>query len=308
MTLYLDVIWLLNFFIDFLLLQLTAFVLKRTVTKRRLFVGALVASVFIFFLFTPFSSLMYHPLMKFAYSVVIVWIVFGFKRFYAFVQVLFMFYFVTFMVGGGMFALHYFMQGSGTILNGIASHTTPYGDVFSWSFVMIGFPCMWFFSKQRIGHIKAKKVRYDQMVVVEIDVGDEKIKTKGFIDSGNHLHDPITKTPVMILQMDSFKDRFPKQLLEYAKDPTGLFSDEDSLPVEWQQRIRLIPYRGVGKRNDFLLAFKPDSVKLTQNQDVYVCHKVFVGLNEGRLSGEDEYKVIVHPKLLTGKTSAQPAS
>ncbi|HET7580649.1 MAG TPA: sigma-E processing peptidase SpoIIGA, partial [Bacillales bacterium] len=111
MTLYLDVIWLLNFCIDLLLLQLTAFVLKRNVGKRRLITGALVASVFIFFLFTPFSGVMYNPLVKFAYSIVIVLVVFGYKRFSAFAQGLFMFYFVTFMIGGGMFALHYFMQG-----------------------------------------------------------------------------------------------------------------------------------------------------------------------------------------------------
>lgn len=308
MTLYLDVIWLLNFCIDLLLLKLTAYVLKRTVSKKRLLIGAFVGSVFIFFLFTSISGIMYNPFMKFGYSIVIVLTVFGFKRFSAFVQELFMFYFVTFMIGGGMFALHYFMQGSGTILNGIATHTTPYGDAFSWGFVLIGFPCMWFFSRQRIGQIKAKKIRYDQVVSVEIQVGASNIEAKGFIDSGNHLHDPITKTPVMILQLASFHQHFPELLIERAKEPEAFFGDDRELPSEWENRIRLIPYRSVGAGHHFLLAFKPDSVKITQDQDVYVCKKVFVGLNEERLSGEDEFNCIVHPKLLAGKTSEQPAS
>ncbi|HET7577833.1 MAG TPA: sigma-E processing peptidase SpoIIGA [Bacillales bacterium] len=307
MTLYLDVIWLLNFCIDLLLLQLTAFVLKRNVGKRRLITGALVASVFIFFLFTPFSGVMYNPLVKFAYSVVIVLVVFGYKRFSAFAQVLFMFYFVTFMIGGGMFALHYFMQGSGTILNGIASRATPFGDVFSWAFVLIGFPCMWIFSRQRIYQIKAKKIRYDQVVAVEIEVGDKTIGARGFIDSGNHLHDPITKTPVMILQLAAYREYFPELLIRRAEEPEALFAEEESLPEEWEHRIRLIPFRGVGKGHDFLLAFKPDSVTIKQKDETYVCKKVFVGLNEESLSAEDEFTCIVHPKLLSGN-SVQSAS
>lgn len=308
MTLYLDVIWLLNFCIDLLLLQLTGFILKRSVSKRRLISGALIASAFIFFLFTPISGVMYHPLAKLAYSIVIVLTVFGYKRFRAFVQVLFMFYFVTFMIGGGMFALHYFMQGSGTILNGIARHATPFGDVFSWAFVLIGFPCLWFFSKQRIGNIKAKKIRYDQVAAVEIEVDNMRIEAKGFIDSGNHLHDPITKTPVMILQLESFREYFPELLVQRAKEPEALFEGGKEMPPEWENRIRLIPYRGVGHRNSFLLAFKPDSVKIQQGEEIYVCKKVFVGLNEDRLSAEEEFNAIVHPKLVTGKASAQPAS
>jgi stage II sporulation protein GA (sporulation sigma-E factor processing peptidase) len=308
LTLYLDVIWLLNLFIDLLLLQLTAFILKRDVTKRRLIAGALIASVFIFFLFTPAAGVMYHPLFKLAYSIVIVLAVFGYGRFYAFVQVLFMFYFVSFMIGGGMFALHYFMQGSGTILSGIASQATPFGDVFSWAFVVIGFPCFWFFSRQRIRQIKAKKIRYDQVVSVEIEVEKARIEAKGFIDSGNHLHDPITKTPVMILELEQFRESFPAELIRRAKEPEALFEEERGLPFEWETRIRLIPYRGVGAKHNFLLAFKPDAVKITQNREVYECKKVFVGLNDDRLSGEGEFNCIVHPKLLAGKASEQPAS
>lgn len=307
MTLYLDVIWLLNFCIDLLLLQLTAFVLKRSVSIWRVATGAFIGSVFIFFLFTPISGFMYNPFVKLAYSMIITLSVFGFKRFYPFVQVLFMFYFVTFVIGGGMFALHYFMQGGGTILNGIASHATPYGDVFSWVFVLIGFPCLWFFSWQRVQHIKTKKIRYEQVVSVDIEVENVRIQAKGFIDSGNHLHDPITKTPVMILDLQAFGEQFPQALVQKAREPESFFEDTETLPLEWEARIRLVPFRGVGRGHDFLLALKPDRVKIKQDQEIYDCKKVFIGLNAQSLSAEGEFTCIVHPKLLTGKRE-QPAS
>lgn len=307
LTLYLDVIWLLNFCIDLLLLQLTAFILKRRVRIWRLVAGALIGSVFIFFLFTPLSGVMYHPLVKLGYSVLITFSVFGYKRFYPFVQVLFMFYFVTFAIGGGMFALHYFMQGGGTILSGIASHTTPYGDVFSWTFVLVGFACLWFFSRQRVQHIKAKKIHYEQRVVVEIDVENVHIQALGFIDSGNHLHDPITQTPVMILDLQAFAEKFPPTLVQKARQPESFFEGSEALVPEWEARVRLIPFRGVGRGQNFLLALKPDRVKIKQGEDVYHCKKVFIALNEQSLSAEGEFTCIVHPKLLANQKE-QPAS
>ncbi|HET7628781.1 MAG TPA: sigma-E processing peptidase SpoIIGA [Bacillales bacterium] len=308
MTVYLDVVWLLNFLIDLLLLILTAHVLRRDVGKLRMLAGAFIASVFIFFLFSPYTAFLYAPVPKFFYSVFIVWTVFGYQRFYAFVQVVFMFYFITFVIGGGMFAFHYFMQGSSTILNTVLSHATPFGDVFSWAFVLIGFPCFWWFSKKRVDAIRVKKIHYDQMVSVEICVGDARIEAKGLIDSGNRLHDPLTQTPVMILQLDSFENEFPDALIRRARNPEAMFDDSETLPEQWQSRIRLIPYRGIGKNRDFLLAFKPDHVKLKQQNEEIVCKKVFVGLNEGTLSSEGGFNAIVHPKMMAANAKAQPAS
>lgn len=308
MTLYLDVVWLLNFCIDLLLLQLTAFILKRNVSKWRLVGGALLASVFILFLFTPAAGFLYHPIGKFAYSVVVVLTVFGYGRLYSFIQVVFMFYFVTFMIGGGMFAFHYFMLGSDALLNGILARATPYGDVFGWGFVLIGFPCLWFFSRQRVRHIKEKKIRYDEFVHVRIHVNDTTVTAKGLVDSGNHLHDPITRTPVMIVETDALQGSLPAVLLERAQEPEVLFSKERACPDGWEHRIRLVPFRGLGRERDFLLAFKPDAVTIIRKDEVYVCKKVFVGLDVNRLSAEDEFNAIVHPKLLTGDASEQPAS
>jgi stage II sporulation protein GA (sporulation sigma-E factor processing peptidase) len=308
LTLYLDIIWLLNFCIDLLLLMLTALILKRETNKWRLIAGAFLGSVFIVFLFTPLSGMMYDPLGKFLYSVIIVLTVFGFRRFYHFVQVLFMFYCVTFMIGGGMFALHYFMKTDNVLLNEMTSNVTPFGDPVSWGFVLIGFPVFWFFSKQRIKQVEAKKIRYDRIASVDIQVEGLCLNGKGLIDSGNQLHDPLTKTPVMIIELRAFSGDLPRELFERAQQPDVFQDDGADLPSEWENRIRLIPYRGVGNQNDFLLAFKPDSVRIELKNEVYKCKKVFVGLNTGNLSGESEFNCIVHPKMLAGDPSKQSAS
>ena len=55
MKIYLDVIWLLNFCFDSLLLLLTAFILKRQVKKRRVAAGGFIGSVIVLLMFTPVS-------------------------------------------------------------------------------------------------------------------------------------------------------------------------------------------------------------------------------------------------------------
>ena len=56
MTIYIDLVFFLNFFFDFVLLLTVNNTLKRNVKMKRLFLGAFVGSITIFFLFLPISS------------------------------------------------------------------------------------------------------------------------------------------------------------------------------------------------------------------------------------------------------------
>ncbi len=109
MTIYLDLIWLLNLFIDYLLIALTYLLLKRPFQHLRMILAAVFASFIVFLLFTPFSFIVYEPLFKVVYSIFIVLIGFGYKRLRYFFQVLCMFYFVAFMTGGDY--LHFISFG-----------------------------------------------------------------------------------------------------------------------------------------------------------------------------------------------------
>ncbi|MBU8907101.1 sigma-E processing peptidase SpoIIGA [Desertibacillus haloalkaliphilus] len=300
MTVYLDVIWFLNVCIDLLLLYLTATVLKRSISKWRLLISSLFASSIVFLLFTPLSFLFYQPWMKILFSMSIVLMAFGFKRLSYFLENLFMFYFVTFAIGGGMFAIHYFLQSDAAILNGLVITTsTGFGSPISWLFVLIAFPCVWYFSKRRVTAIKVKKVRYDQLTEVEITIGDIFIETRGLIDSGNQLQDPISKAPVMILDMTKLSGYFPASFIENIAQVDQLGNqtmDEESQELE--HRMRIIPYRGVGQQNQFLMALKPDYVKVKEKGEEHLIKKVLLGLNHTPLSSEDEYQCILHPKMM----------
>ena len=298
MTIYLDVIWLLNFFFDAFLLLLTSIILKIKVKKWRLFLGAFIGSLIVLFYFTPYQTITTHPVLKLLYSILIVYSAFGFLKFRYFIKNLITFYFITFMIGGGMLGLHYFFQTDIAFINGmVASRSTGFGDPVSWLTVLVGFPLVWYFSKHNIEEIEMKKIHYEQLVDVQIKIDDTILNVKGLIDSGNQLYDPITQTPVMILDIQKAATCFPEAIINQSKNLEMLeFGTTDP---KWANRIRIIPYRGVGQDHQFLLAIRPDQVVIFTKEEQINVKKVFIGVSHTILSSIGEYDCIIHPKMLT---------
>ncbi|MDR4996747.1 sigma-E processing peptidase SpoIIGA [Bacillus altitudinis] len=303
MVIYLDVIWLLNFCFDLLLLLLTAFILKRQVKKRRYMLGALIGSSIVLLLFTPFTMVVSHPLGKLLFSVFIVLATFGFQRFRSFFQNLFAFYFVTFLMGGGMIGVHSFLQTNTVIQDGLLiSQNYGFGDPISWLFILTGFPAIWLFSKKRLGEVGTKKRQYDEQVLVELHIHGETIRLKGLVDSGNQLYDPMTKTPVMIVQVDHLTAICGEPFIELMKQfhPVEVMQKiDDQFPL--LDRLRLVPYRAVGHDHGFLLCLKPDTVFIYSKTHMIQPARCFVGLSLSGLSADQKFQSIIHPDMLDGK-------
>ncbi|KKI93731.1 peptidase [Bacillus sp. SA1-12] len=305
MSIYLDVIWFLNFSFDLFLLLLTAIALKRKIYKLRILLAAFLGSSIVLMMFSPLAFMATHPIGKMIISMMMVIIAFGFYRFRYFFQSLLTFYFVTFMVGGGMIGAHYFLQAEMKYLDGLLmTNSSGFGHPISWLFVLIGFPIMWIFSRNRLEGLEAKKIHFDQMVTVTISVDSTQFTLSGLVDSGNQLYDPITRSPVMVIDTMKAKEYIPAQLVYQAlqQDVMRSLSESGDESHPWEHRVRIIPYRVVGSENQFLLGFKPDEVWIeTKNEKIKV-HKTIVGLNRTTLSSENEYECIVHPKMLQGQS------
>ncbi|NEU29455.1 sigma-E processing peptidase SpoIIGA [bacterium LRH843] len=307
MTIYADVIWFLNLCIDYLLLALTAIVLKRPFNHVRMIIGALFASLIVFFLFTPFASLFYQPLMKGLYSAVIVFIAFGYKRMSYFLQGLLMFYFVTMMTGGGLFALHFFWKTEVDLLQGMTATSKGYfGSGISWIVVIIGFPLVFWFAKKRFETIEWKKVQYDQLVDIDISIAGYTFRTRGLIDSGNQLTDPLTKKPVMIIEASLLQTFFKKESIHHIMTFHQDYS-EDHVDERLLDRASIIPYQVIGQSSPFLSGLRPDSVVIYYLNRRYETTNVILGLQDRELSPDGAFKSIVHPKLVLGTSTEQLA-
>ncbi|WP_400163431.1 sigma-E processing peptidase SpoIIGA [Brevibacillus sp. TJ4] len=305
MIVYLDIILLVNIAIDTLLLWFTAYFRKERVVWWRILVASVCGSCYLLLFFFPSFSSLYQWPVKLLLSILILWIAFGNKRLWPFTQNLIIFYFVAFVFGGGVFALHYFFAPQNEILNGlVVTHNDGFGVGFKPTFAIlaIGFALVYVLGRKSYQAIQEPRRLESFLADVIISLSGERIICKGLVDTGNQLHEPITRTPVMILEARLLAHLLPPALVQYAsesgKDWGKMDGYWEELPPEWQSRVRLIPYRSVSRGMDFLLAIKPDYVRVWQDGLTYETEKVLVGLNPIPLAADGKYQAIVHPEMV----------
>lgn len=296
MNLYLDLIWLLNFLIDLMLLILTSIVLKKKTSKKRFFFGALFASGYVFFLFLPGVAFMMHPIVKGLYSVLIILITFSFEQIRSFFQALLMFYFVNFAIGGGLIGIHYYFNLDHSFLQGtFATNGFAFGSPVSWGFIVIGFPILYFYTKKRFEIVEEVKIRFSEIMKVNIRVAGITLELTGFVDSGNRLTDPFSKKPVMIIDMTKVKNQFPQDIVNLTEQrPDNITEPFDQL--SWN--VSIVPFRTVGSELEFLWTIKPDEVTVVEQGKAYSCPRTLVGLSYRSLGENGDYDCLLHPTMI----------
>ncbi|WP_010172291.1 sigma-E processing peptidase SpoIIGA [Bacillus coahuilensis] len=299
MVVYLDIIWLLNFLVDSMLLALTALFLKRSVKLWRFFIGGFIGSIILISYFMEGLSFLLHPVGKIVVSIFMVLATFGYKRWKYFVQSLGMFYFLSFLAGGMIIGSHYFIQWDKSLLHAVSKGSVQgFGDPISWVFVLLGFPVIWYFSQSQREQIQIINIQYDQLVTVKIKIIDISITVKGLVDSGNQLVDPLSKSPVMIVSIQNIQEQFHPLFVEWCKDEEQ-FNLPEQLEDQWLERVRLIPAKSIGKEHQMLKAFKPDLIEIMTNDQSYVVKKGLVSFTTRALSADDVFDCIVQPKMVS---------
>ncbi|TYS16405.1 sigma-E processing peptidase SpoIIGA [Rossellomorea vietnamensis] len=300
LVLYLDVIWLLNFLIDSILLVMTAVFLKRHLIWWRIFLGGFIGSLIVLFSFTSYAHISGHPLMKLIFSMIMVFTAFGFKRFRFYAGNLLMLYFSTFLTGGILIGVHYFLRFDNSLQSSMfLASVKGFGDPISWVFVMFALPASWYFARNRINSIETVKIQYDELVEVEIEINGLKLQLKGLVDSGNQLYDPLSKSPVMLISTEKLEGRVPEDILHLSEDNDRFMSGDHSLPPQWEERVRFVPAQSIGKKNQLLIAYKPDSILIRKGKEVWGCPKGLIVFQGIAFSADDTFNCIVHPKMLS---------
>ena len=295
-----------NFAIDGCLLLLTAWFRKRKVVIWRLLLSAGVGASYVVMMFMPALSFLFTFLVKFLFSVVMLWIAFGFVSLQSYIRNLGAFYIVNFAAAGGILGIHYLLQSSGELWNGIW-YTATGGMGFSLEigtlFTLVVFTLVLLWFRMVVAGRRRQENLSSYYAEVLIELEQTRISCTGLIDTGNQLRDPLSRLPVMVTEMSLWQPYMPQSFSQAAQN-SGLSADnlilqwteDEAFP--WRDRLRLIPYRGVNRGSQFMLALKPDKVTVTMENKSYLTTRVLVGLDGGTLSSEGSYRAIIHPALM----------
>lgn len=312
MVVYIDLIFAANLLIDGILLWLTGWLVKLKVSWWRLALSALVGALYVVMMFVPELSFLYTFLIKFGLSVVMLWIAFGFRSLQSYLRVLGAFYIINFAAAGGIVGIHYLLQSSGDIWNGIlftSSGGQAYRMKIGFWFVLAVLPLVLLLFKL----FHSSRVRREQLesyigeVTVEID--GVTVVCPGLLDTGNRLSDPLTRIPVMVMEASLWEGHLPAswkgRLTQTSADTLLLETDGQSFAL--QDRMRLVPYRGINRGSSFMLALKPDLVKIQLGEETFYSKRVLIGLDGGTLSGDGAYRAVIHPDLAQREQAADAA-
>ncbi len=110
MTIYIDIIFLENLFMNFIILYATSIILKAPIKIIRTLISATVGSIYAIIAYMSFLQIYSNIFLKIILSVCMVYIAYNPKNIKSFFKELIIFYLTSFTFGGVSFALLYFIN------------------------------------------------------------------------------------------------------------------------------------------------------------------------------------------------------
>lgn len=178
MKIYIDLLLLLNFIFDFLLLLTTSIVLKRRIKFFNVLVGAFVGSLSILVLFFNINNLQLF-LIKIYLSIIMCLVTFGYKDLKYALMNIFSFYLVSILFGGFLYLLNiefsYKHDGLFFYNNGLSVNVIV--------LFIISPIILYIYIRQ--SRCLSKKIK--NYYKVDLEIGNINYKFMGYLDTGNTL-------------------------------------------------------------------------------------------------------------------------
>ncbi len=285
-TLYVDILFLINFCMDFLALRFCGSLLHIKRGNFRLIaaagLGAIYAVLSVLFPGDALLSLLISVLVAFLLCYV------GYLgevsgRRYLFLCVLF--YTVSLLFGGMITAFYEFLSRflkEGTPLSEALSGRQGKAAVF---FLLALASALIIRAVNRAFSFH----RSLQSIALSVYAGGKLVKIHALVDTGSSLCDPISGRQGIVVNPRAVEGILPHDILTLAENG-GL--DPSGLCIESRRRVRLIPTESLGG-NRLLIGYLPDRIELRpEEKDTYIADAVLV-LDSGKRRDYNGFDAII---------------
>ena len=274
---------------NYIIVFATGVVIKNECKKLRLLIASVIGAIYTIVMYLEIIPIYSNFIMKFILSIVITYIAFNPKSLKKLIKNLIIFYLVSFVFGGCVFALMYFLKPQmAQIRNGVFVGAYPLkialvGGIISFIIIQISFKL-----------VKSKLSKKDMIYDIEVTLDNKSAKIKALLDTGNLLKDPITGYPVIVVEKASLRKIIPSNILNNSEKIIGGDISELICDSEFSKtisRFRVIPFSSLGKQNGLLLGIKPDSVNIKLDEKEKL-NNVIVGIYDKSFTKNGAYTAI----------------
>ncbi len=274
-VIYVDLLFLTNLAIDYMLLFAVGKAVRVSLRQWRLICSAWLGAVYSILGILPPMKWLLHPLAKLLFSGGMIAVSYPFSGWRRYFQQFVYFYVISFaFAGAAEFANHYF-----AVIR--VYHGVIYFESSIWLLIL---SCVTaYFLLPFLLKRTTARYRRDAMIRdVLIERNGKSVILKGLIDTGNTLCDPLSGKPVMIAELS--------QLLPLLEREEILFFGNDSMEQN-SMPVRLIPYRAVGIHS-LLKCFVPDRTVILGKQPTQA--DWIIGVKKEKLSPDGAFHALLH--------------
>lgn len=290
MTIYIDIIFIENLIINYIILYVTGVISKARIKNKKIIIASIIGATYSIIYYILKLEIYSSFILKIILSAIMIYIAYDTKSFKTLWKKIILFYLVSFVFAGAALGIIYMVNSQDiTIQNGVlvGSYTIKtilIGIIIAFIIINVGFDI-----------IKTKISKKDLICDMEIKINNKTIKTKAMIDTGNFLKEPITNIPVAVVEHTLLYDAIPKEILNNMDKILGgdLEALSQEIQNEYMPKLKVIPFSSLGKQNGMLLGIKADKLIIQNEDGDKVIDKVIIGIYNKSLTKRGEYRALV---------------
>lgn len=294
LKIYLDIVLLENFIMNYIILFSTAIISKSKVKYWKIGMASLIAGLYSILNYLWNLGNLESLLVKFLISVMIVLIGFESRKLKVIFKQLILFYLVSFTFGGISFMLLFLINPANVVFeNGLLVGIYPVkvtiiGGILGAIVISV------------VSYLIRDRMRTKSMLCdLEIFYKGKYQRLKTMIDTGNLLKEPISQTDVIIVEKNSLRTIISDDILDHIDDiiqGKWLGSRDDI----YAYKLKVIPFSSLGNENGLLIGFKPDYIKILDEEEC-VRDDVMIGIYNGKLCKSNLYTSLIGLDILNNK-------
>ena len=258
-------LFVINFFITFFLLEATAKITKRTPVIWRFILASTVGGAYSLIILATLPQFV-SVLLKAVVAAVIILIAFSFLSVKSFAFTYALFFAANFVFLGVIYGIAvllktpYIQLSNGTVYVNISAR----GLVISAFFAYV-ISCA-------VLRVYNRRLAASEVYTLTVENGGESVKLYAFTDTGNRLREPFSDYPVIIADVDKVA------------------------PLATPEKTRIIPASTINRKS-FLTSFKPDRVTIKTERGTEVVENVYIAMSDE--VGNETFSAVINPEILS---------
>lgn len=289
-TIYLDIIFFENLIMNSIILYATSIILKLKPKFFRILISSVIGSIYSIILYITEMKIYSSIISKIILSIIMTYVAFNPQNVKKMWKQILIFYLTSFVFGGVALYLIYFLKPQDILMkNGM------YVGENILKIILLGGIVAFVVIKISLKIIKTKISSKDMYCNIKIKLNEKEVETTAMLDTGNLVKEPITNTPVIIVESSLLYEMLPKEILNNLEEV--LSGNLSNIPEEIQEKyiskMRCIPFKSLGKENGMLLGIRADEIEVIKEDENKIIKNAIIGIYDKSLTKRGEYRALV---------------